>query len=107
MLKWLGVLVGWLSGKKPETLDERIVRLSKLAQIEEQRTEVLRKILEKQRKAGELAAKVLEERRVQHSLYSDMGVDSPQARKQKSVRLIVILSIALVFFVVILRGCFH
>jgi hypothetical protein len=106
MIRWISVFFDWITGKKPETPSERIVRLTNMAQTEEQRTKKLQEKLEEKRMITGLQDKILSERGAQQKLYEDLGVDSPQVQKQKRIRMLVILGIALIFIVVIARSCF-
>jgi len=106
MLEWLNTLVDRIAGKKAETPSERIVRLTNMAQTEEQRTKKLQEKLVEQRMISSLQAKVLSERSAQSKLYEDLGVLSPQAQRQKTTRMWIILGIAIIFVLVIAKSCF-
>ena len=95
-----------ISGKKPETPEEHIARLTKVAQDEEQTTKTLREKVEEQKMIDSLQKKVLAERKEQLKLYSEMGADNPQVQKSKRIRMYVFIGIAIIFVLVIAKSCF-
>ena len=101
-----GRVLDIVTGKKPETPSERIVRLTNMAQTEEQRTKKLQEKLVEQRMISSLQSKVLSEQKTQQKLYEDLGVLSPQAQRQKTTRMWIILGIAIIFVLVIAKSCF-
>ena len=100
-----GKLSDFISGKGPETAEQHIARLTRLAQEEEQRTKVLQAKLEEQRMISKLQDKVLSERDVQQKMYGQMGVDNPQVQKSKKMRTYVIGGIALIVIIFLLKAC--
>ena len=73
-----GKLSDFISGKGPETAEQHIARLTRLAQEEEQRTKVLQAKLEEQRMISKLQDKVLSERDVQQKMYGQTHTSQHQ-----------------------------
>jgi dynactin complex subunit len=109
MLEQVNALIDRIFGGAPrrvETLEARIARLQSLAEIEEKRTQVLKERVEAHKKVGALREKILGERAAQQLLYSDLGVDSPQLKRQKQIRRYVYLGIAVILIIIIVKSCF-
>ena len=107
MFEQLSDFINKLLGlKKNESPEARIVRLKSLVKTEVVRTKALQEKVRIRKETEELQKKIIEERQTQERLYSDLGTDSPQVRKQKNTRMLVILGIALIFLLVIAKSCF-
>ena len=100
-----GKISDLISGKGPETPEQHIARLTRLAEEEEQKTKALQMKLEEQRMISSLQSKVLGERDAQQKLYGQMGEDTPQVQKSKRMRLYIFGGIALVIMFILLKAC--
>ena len=92
---------------KVETPRERIARLQALSVAEEKRTAELNERVEEYRRINALREKILNERKVQSNLFASLGVDSPQVKRRKQIRMYVYLGIALVVVFIIAKACIH